>query len=175
MSSRRGRPTQTADSLPFDTTGSDFSPSTVSTVGDALRELDQITIDTLTEFESFGSPSEETTTSNSLITNSGDPYTTGLKSAGKDCIDYSAQIGQGSNNNISQLVVEYREGISGTWTVLLDTQQELRDTGFVPWSGFSIVTLNTNTVFQVRIRYANPGTGSCLIREANIKIGKVSD
>lgn len=175
MSTRRGTATQTAESVPFDPTGSDFDPLTVKTVADALRELDQITIDTLTEFEAFNSPSIESTTSDSLVLKAGYPYTTTTKTPGFYAIDYTAQMGQLSNNSISQLVVQWRPGISGTWITLLNTQQELRDVGYVPWSGFSIVQLNSTGLFQVQLLYANPGTGTCLIREANIKVGKVSD
>ena len=131
-------------------------------------------IDTLTEFESFSSPGQEDTTSDTPITKSGYPYTTEIKSIGFYSINYSAQMGQSNNNSISQLIVEWRPGTTGTWLSILDTQQELRDIGFVPWSGFSVVQLSTTSVFQVRIQYANPGAGTCLIKEANITIGKVS-
>lgn len=174
LHTHRKQKIQDADETPFDPTGSDFDPS-VDNVGQALRELDQITIDTLTEFEAFESPSQESTTSNSFVTKSGYPYTTSSKSTGFYAIDYTTQVGQGSNNKISQMRVQWRQGTSGTWIDLIDTQSELRDVGFVPWSGFSIVELTSAGVFQVRIQYANPGAGSCIIKEANIKVGKVSD
>jgi hypothetical protein len=131
-------------------------------------------IDTLTEFESFSGVSEESTTSDTPIVKSEYPVTTELKSAGFYTINYSAQVSQSSNNALTKLIVEWRPGTSGTWLELLDTEQELRDVGFVPWSGFSVIELTTTQVFQVRISYANPGAGTALIKQANITIGKVS-
>ncbi len=131
-------------------------------------------VDTLTEFESYGSPSLEETTSDTPLVKVGYPYTTEIKSAGTYSITYSIQAGQSSNGKISQAIIEWRIGTSGTWLELINIEQALPTTGFVPWSGFSIVTLPNDSVFQVRISYANPGQGSCLIREANITLGKVS-
>ena len=131
-------------------------------------------IDTLTEFESFSSPGQESTTSNTPVIKSGYPITTTDKTAGSYLINYSVQMGQGNNGRVSQLVIEWRAGTTGTWIELFNTSQELGNTGYSPWAGFSIVELPVDNVFQVRVSYANPGQGSCLIREANITIGKVS-
>jgi len=131
-------------------------------------------IDTLTEFESFSSPGLESTTSDTPVIKAGYPYTTTVKSSGFYALNYSVQIGQGSNNSLSRLVIEWRPGTSGTWLGVIDTTQSLRNEGFAPWSGFSIIELTTSTAFQVRIRYANPGNGGCTIRQANITIGKIS-
>lgn len=166
---------QVAESVPFDNTGLPSSFDGAENVRDAIIAAFSPPIETLTEFESFGSPGLETTTSNSLVTKSGYPYTTSVKSIGTYAIDYTAQVGQGNNNQLSRLVVQWRLGTAGSWITLLDTEQELRDVGFAPWSGFSLVSVPSAQVFQVRIQYANPGSGSCRIQEANIKIGKVSN
>jgi hypothetical protein len=166
---------QVAASVPFDNTGLPASFAGVDNVRDAIVAAFSPPIETLTEFESFGSAGLETTTSNSLVVKSGYPYTTSVKSVGTYAIDYTAQVGQGNNNQLSRIVVDWRLGTSGAWTTLLDTEQELRDVGFAPWSGFSLVTVPSAQVFQVRIQYANPGSGACRIQEANIKIGKVSN
>jgi hypothetical protein len=176
MSTRRGSPTQVADSIPFDTTGSDFDPSTVFTVADALRDLDNITIDTLTEFEAFGSAGLETTTSNGWVTKSGYPYTTTSKSPGDYIVNYTAQIGNNSNNTEIGFRAQWRLGTSGTWIDLVDIRRQVpRGGDTILTTGFSIVTLPASGVFQVRIEYGQTdsgGTGS--IQEANITIGKVS-
>ncbi len=166
---------QDADETPFDTTGSEFDPLTVDTVGDALRALDSVTIETLTEFESFTSSSLETTTSDSLVIKTGYPYTSSIKSAGSYIVNHTAIVGQSSNNRESQHTVEWRLGTSGTWTTEVDISRVYTRGGDVEIrSGFFEVTLPTDGVFQLRIRYANPGSGSCTIEEANITIGKVS-
>jgi hypothetical protein len=148
-----------------------------NTVQEAIEELAEngITIDALTEFEAFDSPNQESTTSSTPQIKTGYPYTTDTKSAGSYVINYTAQISQGSDNKVSRLIIEWRLGTSGTWQEILDTKQELRANGFVPWSGFSVVDLPNDSQFQVRISYANPGAGSCIIKEANITIGKVAD
>lgn len=173
--SRRDSFNPVAKEIPFDPTGTDFD-STVKSVDDALRQLDTLDLKTLTEFEAYQSPATQSTTSDSLVVKTGYPYTTTTKSAGVYVIDHTAEIGQGSNNRESRHTVEWRPGTTGTWITLVDISAVFTRGGdYELRSGFNIIELVADGVFQVRFRFANPGGGSCLIREANIKIGKVSD
>lgn len=160
----------------FDNSNVDSDADNVQDVIEEILNGDlNIPIDALTEFEAFDSPNTESTTSSTPQIKTGYPYTTEQKSAGHYVINYTAQMSQGSNNKVSRLVIQWRLGTSGTWVPILDTQQELRDFGFVPWTGFSVIELPTDSQFQVQISYANPGAGSCIVKEANITIGKVAD
>jgi hypothetical protein len=163
---------QEASDTPFDNSTNGLTSDNVQ---DAILEASSPPIETLTEFESFSSPGLESTTSNSLIVKSGYPYTTATKTAGEYVIDHTATVGNNSNNKESRHTVEWRLGTSGSWTTAVDISKNFIRGGDVELrSGFFSITLATSGVFQVRIRYANPGGGSCIIEEANIKIGKVS-
>jgi len=163
----------------------DFDPGATDLIstktGPAIRELadslTEIPIDALTEFEAFSSDSEETTTSNGWITKSGYPYTTDTKSAGDYVIDHTAQVGQTDKEKTVGHRVQWREGTSGTWIDLIDIRDAVStDDAFQVRTGFNIVTLSSDTDFQVRIQWGQTddgGTGK--IKFANIKIGKVSD
>lgn len=160
----------------FDPTGTTL----VSTkTGPAIRELAQNPppIDALTEFEAFESASQQSTTSNGWVTKSGYPYTTDVKTAGTYVIDHTAQVGQSDKEKTVGHRVQYREGTSGTWITLIDIRDALSTDGaFQVRTGFNLLTLTTDTVFQLRIQWGQTDDGGTgLIKEANIKIGRVAD
>jgi hypothetical protein len=128
-----------------------------------------------TEFEAYSDNSTESTTSNGWVTKSGYPYTTDVKTAGQYVIDWSAQLGQSDKQKEVGLLVEWREGTSGSWTELADLRDGVsQDDAWDIRTGFNLVTLSTDTEFQIRIRFGQTdegGTGR--IRFAGIKIGRV--
>jgi hypothetical protein len=168
--------TQDADDTPFDITGTTYPPS-VLTVGDALRNITSISIDALTEFEAFESDAEESTTSNRWVTKSGYPYTTITKSAGDYVINFTAQVGQSDKEKTVGSRVQFRLGTSGTWITIKDIRDAVStDDAFQLRTGFFIITLPVDGVFQVRQQFGQTddgGTGK--IKEANITIGKVAE
>lgn len=165
-----------AEDIEFDATGSDFDPATVKTVDDALRALDNITIDTLTEFEAFASPGLQTTTSDGWVTKTGYPYTTTTKTPGDYIVNYTAQISNNSNNSEIGFRAQFRLGTTGTWIDLVSIiRQVTRKGDVILASGFSVITVPSTSVFQVRFQFGQTiagGTGS--IEEGNLTIGKVS-
>lgn len=134
-------------------------------------------IDALTEFEAFESAAQQSTTSNGWVTKSGYPYTSTPKSAGNFVLNYSAQLGQSDKEKEVGLRVQWRPGTSGTWITLVDVRNGLSvDDGYELRTGFNIITLATDGVFQVRQQFGQTdegGTGR--IRNAAITIGKVAD
>lgn len=173
---RRGIVTQNAASTPYDPSDGEFE-SDIVTVKLALDNISGLDLKTLTEFEAFESEAEETTTSNGWVTKSGYPYTTVTKTAGFYIIDHTAQVGQSDKEKQISHRVQWREGTSGTWQTLLEIDDAVgTDDAFQVRTGFNLVELTADGVFQVRIEYGQTddgGTGK--IKEANIKIGKVGD
>lgn len=164
-----------ASEMEFDPAGSPFDPSVI-TIRDALIAGYSPPIETLTEFESFSSPIEESTTSDTPITKSGYPFTTQIKTSGIYAVDYTALVANSSNNRDSRLIVDWRLGTSGPWATLMDLTKEFgKGNAFEPWTSFVEIEIPTVTNFQVRVQYASSGPGTCKIRQANIRIGKVTN
>lgn len=143
-----------------------------------IRDLNNVDISSLTEFESFSGLSQQSTTSNSWVTKSEYPYTTDVKSAGKYIIDFTAQVGQSDKEKEVGSRFQWRPGTSGSWITL---GSEIRDAvstdgAYQYRTTFTEITLATAGVFQVRIQFGQTDDGGTgLIREANIKIGKVAE
>ena len=160
----------------------DFDPTgtilTSTKTGPAIREIAAggIPIDALTEFEAFSDDAEESTTSNGWVTKNNFPYTTSVKSAGDYVVDFSAQIGQSDKEKTVGFRVQWREGTSGSWTTLADARNGLgADDGTELRTAFRVITLSSDTEFQIRIQWGQTddgGTGT--IQNATIKIGKVA-
>jgi len=142
-----------------------------------LKLLEDLPIDSLTEFEAFTSDSEESTTSDLFIVKSGFPYTTVAKTAGDFIIDFTAQVGQSNANKSVSYKVEWREGTSGTWLELaLSDNKFPQADGWDYVTSFRKITLSADGIFQVQITWGNTidgGTGR--IRYAGIKLGKVAE
>lgn len=144
--------------------------------GCGIRLDEQEDIGALTEFEAFSSDAQENTTSNGWITKSGFPYTTAVKTQATYVIDHTSQL---SNSDAEKQVgyrVQWREGTSGTWITLVDVRNGVtQDNEWDLRTGFNLVTLSSETEFQVRIQFGQTdegGTGR--IRFSAIKVGKVS-
>ena len=160
----------------------DFDPTgtvlTSTKTGPAIREIAAggIPIDALTEFEAFSDDPQESTTSNGWVTKNNYPYTTDVKTAGDYVVDFSAQIGQSDKEKTVGFRVQWREGTSGTWITLADARNGLSaDNGTELRTAFRVITLSTDTEFQIRIQWGQTddgGTGT--IENATIKIGKVA-
>lgn len=167
---------QTAKETFFDPTNSDFD-SNITDVQTALEQISNLDLKTLTEFEAFASAGLESTTSNGWVTKTGYPFTTVTKTAGFYIIDHTVQCGQSDKEKNIGHRVQWRQGTSGTWIDLLDIRDAVGvDNAFQVRTGFNVVELTSDGVFQVRIQFGQTdegGTGR--IKEANIKIGKVSD
>ena len=142
-----------------------------------VQSLQSLSIDALTEFEAFESPGREATTSNGWVTKSGYPYTSVEKSAGFFVIDHTALVGNSDKEKQTGHRVQWRQGTSGSWITLVDIRNAVSvDGGTALRSGFNIIELTADTVFQVRIQFGQTddgGTGD--IEEANIKIGKAAE
>jgi hypothetical protein len=136
----------------------------------------QFTVDALTEYEAFTSPSLESTTSNNWVTKSGYPYTSEVKTAGKFIVDFTAVIGQSNSNKVVGFQVEYRLGTSGTWIELFSILEKYpQSNGESVITSFREIELLTDSVIQIRLNWGqtdNGGTGR--IEQANIKLGKVA-
>lgn len=124
--------------------------------------------------ESFSSDATESTTSNNWIVKSGFPYTTTAKEAGDYLIDYTAQITQTQKQKAAGFNVQWREGTTGSWTDLADIREGVSvDNGYSFRTSFNRVTLASDGVFQVRVRYGQTDDGGTMfIRFVSIKITK---
>ena len=166
--------TQVASSTPYDNEDSGVPQEDVQEVIDAILDG---SIGLSATFEAFESVGIQSTTSNGWITKSGYPYTTTTKTAGDYVIDYSAQIGQSDKEKVVGYQVQWRPGTTGTWLELVDVRDGLSiDDGYQLRTGFDIITLPSDGVFQVRVRWGQTdegGTGR--IQRAAIKISKVSN
>lgn len=165
-----------AEEVAFDPTGTGFDPS-VESVDDALRQIDTLDLETLTEFEAFESESNQTTTSNGWVTKSGYPFTSAAKEAGRFVIDHTAEVGNSDKEKQTGHRVQWRPGTAGSWQTLVDIRNAVSVDGRTELrTGFNIIDLPSDGPFQVRIQFGQTddgGTGT--IRNANIKIGRVGD
>lgn len=129
-----------------------------------------------TEFEAFTDDSTESTTSNSWVTKNNYPYTTTTKTAGDYLVDYTAQLGQSDKEKEVGYRVQWREGTSGTWITLVDVRDGVsQDGAYQLRTGFNIITLSTDTVFQVRVQWGQTDEGGTgFIRNAAIKVSRVA-
>lgn len=166
-------PVLDANNHSFDPTGSIFDPSIV-TVGEALRNVTSIPINTLTEFESFSDATLQSTTSGGWVTKANFPYTTDTKSVGSYVIDYTASVSNSANNREVGFRAQYRLGTSGAWIDLFSEVFEFSKGGsFTPVTSFNQIEILSASVVQINIEWGqvNAATGS--IKNAGIKIGKV--
>jgi hypothetical protein len=142
-----------------------------------LKPFGNIPVDALTEFEAYTSDGQEETTSTGFEVKSGYPYTTAVKSAGDYVIDFTAQMGQSNANKNVTYKIEYREGTSGAWIEVGSSDHKFpQSNGWDFVTSFRIITLATDTEFQVQVSWGNcvdGGTGR--IRYAGIKVGKVAE
>lgn len=125
--------------------------------------------------EAFSSPGQQSTTSGGWQTKSGYPYTTTPKTAGDYIINHTAQVGNTDKQKQAGHRVQWRPGTSGAWQTLVDIRDANSvDNQFQLRTGFNIVTLASDDVFQVRIQYGeNDDGGTTRIREANVIIERV--
>ena len=171
-----------ADEVSFDPTGSEFDPS-IQDVGTALREIGNLDLKTLTEFEAFESEGLQSTTSNGWVTKSGYPLSIPDKTPGFFNFDFTIQARNSDKEKRIGTRFQYRQldgGGSpiGAWLDLVDIRDGVSfDNVFQLRTGFSIVELDVgNTGFQVRWQFGQTddgGTGS--VQEANFKIGRVAE
>lgn len=165
-----------AANVGYDPSDGEFDPS-IDTVKAALDNISNLDLETLTEFESFTSPNQQTTTSSGFQTKSGYPYTTSTKPAGRYIVDHTVQCGNTDKEKRAGHRVQWRPGTSGSWQTLVDIRDANSvDNQFQLRTGFNEIELTADGVFQVRIQYGqNRDGGVTRIREANIKIGKVAN
>jgi hypothetical protein len=162
-----------ASSIPFDNSTNSFISTDVQS---ALLEASQPPIQTLTEFEAFSSQNLQSTTSIALQVKTNFPYTTTSKTAGLYVIDFTKQVTNSDKQKRIVTVVDWRIGTTGAYTTLAEINEGVSfDEAWQLRSGFNIITLPTDNVFQVRIRWsATVDGGTARIRFASIKLGKVS-
>lgn len=152
----------------------DNTEFTSDNVADAIVEA-RDTAQGFTEFEAFGSATQQNTTSNGWVTKSGYPYTTTPKTAGQYILDYTAQVGQSDKEKQVGFRVQYRLGTSGTWLTIADIRDAVStDDAFQFRTSFELITLPSDGVFQVRLQWGQTDDGGTgYIKNANIKVSRV--
>ena len=171
-----------ADETSFDPTGSEFDPS-IDNVGDALREIGNLDLKTLTEFEVFESENLQNTTSNGWVTKTGYPVDFTGKSAGFFVVDFTIQARNSDKDKRIGTRFQYRQLDSGGspvggWITIVDIRDGVSfDNVFQLRTGFSVIELTgTNTGFSFRWQFGQTddgGTGGA--QEGNLKLGRVAE
>jgi hypothetical protein len=145
--------------------------------GKAFGALNNVTVEALTQYDSFESAGVEETTSDGWVVKSGFPYTTPVREAGTYVVDYSAALGQSKSAKNVGFRVEWRMGTSGTWIELENIQGGLAAANtYELRTGFQEITITSNSVIQLQISWGQTiETGTGRIRNAAVKIGRKGD
>ena len=146
---------QVADAVPFDNSSTALIAENVQ---DAIEELHEGNINL--QFDAFTSVALESTTSNSWVTKATYPYTSPVKPAATYMLSHSAIVGQSDKEKEVSHRVQWRQGTSGTWITLVSVKEAVSvDDGAQMRTGFSPITLTSDTVFQVRIQWGQTDDG----------------
>jgi hypothetical protein len=145
--------------------------------GKSFGALNNVTVEALTQYDSFESSALEETTSDGWVIKSGFPYTTPVREAGTYVVDYSAEIGQSKAAKNVGFRVEWRQGTSGPWIELTNiiTGLAAADT-YELRTGFQEIVITSTTVIQFQISWGQTNeTGIGRIQKAGVKIGRKGD
>lgn len=169
----RDKFTPVAEQIPFDPTGTDFPPE-VNNVDDALRNLDQLTFENITEAETYFEADLETTTSNGWIT--AFQVETAAKTAGEFIILHSSIISQSASNKVMGYRVQYRLNATGAWIDLLNTTYEGRASTDVPYTSISTINTSNDDTIEVRFEFGlTTGGGTASISNKGFILWKVKN
>lgn len=120
-------------------------------------------------------PGQTNTTSNGWVVNH--LITTPILPAGDYKLEYTHLAGQSDEGKNVGTQVQWREGTSGSWIEVLDTRDGISvDDTFTPRTGFTKITVSSDSVIQVRDRVGQTdegGTGR--IKDSGFSLIKVED
>ena len=123
----------------------------------------------------YFSPTKRETTSNGWVTNQF--VTTPTLLAGSYQLDFTALMGQSVRQRKVGYQVQWRVGTAGAWSDIIKIFEGVSvEDSFVPRTGFTQITLASDSVIQIRDRFGQTdegGTGS--IKDSGFRITKIED